>query len=191
MLRIKNFFNVFALSAVMFGAGVAATTVALSYLPSVIATTKVVAQNVKQSKTEEIDDINGWKWELQNCQRANQKVVCNFLVTNIGQNDNSLNLSVYDSRIFVSGSEYKAASANIGQSNSTYTNIIRGIPTKVNVIFNTPQEVTKLEALEVNYYSAKAQFRDVNISGSQASNPANPGKCTCPPQTNPKKPRQR
>jgi hypothetical protein len=197
MLRVKKLLNVFTLSAVMFSAGSTVATVALSYLPSVIATPGIVAQNVKQSKAEQVfeDEENGFKWELQNCRRTGQKVTCNFLVTNVGQEDRSVHIDTYESRMFdLSGNKYSAKGSQVG--NSQLITLIKGIPTKGSIIFELPQEITKVAILEMVLYritpgSTKLQFRDVNISTSQASNPTNPGNRNCPPQTNQKKPRQR
>jgi hypothetical protein len=65
MISVKNLVKVLALSTVMFGAGGTVATVALSYLPTVKASSTKVAQNAKQSKAEQIDGNSGWKWELQ------------------------------------------------------------------------------------------------------------------------------
>ena len=184
--------QVFVLSAVMFSAGVGVATVALSSLPSVTATPGIVAQNVKQSKAEQVIEENGLKWELLNCSRAGQKVICNFLVTNVGQQDRDVLVDGGShSRIFdLSGNEYRAKGSQIGSSQSSSgdasTTVIRGIPTKASVSFELPQEITKFAALEVvNYFPRNnLQFRDVNVSGVQASNPTSPVKC--PPQKNPK-----
>ena len=184
--------QVFVLSAAMFSAGVGVATVALSSLPSVTATPGIVAKNLKQSKAEQVIEENGLKWELLNCSRAGQKVICNFMVTNIGQEDRGVQLygSSY-SRIFdLSGNEYPAKGSQIGKdqgSNDSATTLIRGIPTKASVSFELPQEITSLAVLEVSYNRGgigKFQFRDVNVSGVQASNPTNSVKC--PPQKTPK-----
>lgn len=187
--------KVFVVSTAMFSAGVGVATVALSSLPSVTATPGIVAKNLKQSKAEQVIEEKGLKWELLNCSRAGQKVNCNFLVTNVGQEDNNVDLeSDSDSRIFdLSGNEYPAKGSQIGKSQSfesfaSSTTLIRGIPTKASVSFELPQEITKLAVLEVaTYFDGKIQFRNVNVSSSQASNPATPGNCTCPPQANSKK----
>lgn len=188
MLSFWKSGKVFVVSTAMFSAGISVATVALSYLPSVTAAPGIVTKVVKQSKAEQVVEKDGLKWELQNCRRASQNVICNFLITNVGQKDRYLYLNVYDSRFFdLSGNEYSAEAASVGQSNSTSSTLIREIPTKANVTFIAPQEITKLAALEVDYESGKIQFRNVNVSSSQASNPTNPRNCTCPPQTNPKK----
>ena len=183
--------QVFVLSAAMFSAGVGVATVALSSLPSVTATPGIIAKNLKQSKAEQVVEERSLKWELLNCSRAGQKVICNFFVTNIGQEDNYVILqSDSGSRIFdLSGNEYPAKGSQIGKdqsSTSSSTTLIRGIPTKASVSFELPQEITKLAVLEVaTVLNGKIQFRDINVTGVQVSNPANTVKC--PPQKNPKK----
>ena len=172
----------------MFSAGVGIATVALSSLPSVTATPGIVAQNVKQSKAEQVIEENGLKWELLNCSRASQKVICNFLVTNVGQEDRR-GVLLSDSRIFdLFGNEYLAKGSQIGKSQSSInssTTLIRGITTKASVSFELPQEITSFAVLEVSSSDGKFQFRDVNVRGVQASNPTNP--VNCPPQKTPKK----
>ncbi len=184
--------QVFVLSAVMFSAGVGVATVALSSLPSVTATPGIVAKNLKQSKAEQVIEENGLKWELLNCSRVSQKIICNFMVTNIGQEDNRVTLEGGSySRIFdLSGNEYPAKGSQIGKDQSSTSNsstiLIKGIPTKASVSFELPQEITKLAVLEVaTSLDGKIQLRDVNVSGVQASNPTSSVKC--PPQKTPKK----
>lgn len=83
MLRVKNLVKTVALSAVMFGAGATVATVALSYLPMVNATPTKVAQGLKQSKGEEVDEDNNLKFRFQNCKRGGKNVVCNVLATTL------------------------------------------------------------------------------------------------------------
>ena len=183
--------KVFVLSAVMFSAGVSAATIALSHLPIVTAAPKIVAGPGKQSKAERVIEEDGLKWDLQNCQRASQKVTCSFLVTNVGQKDRRFQFADTARTFDLSGNEYTANGSQMG--NSDYTTLILGISTKASVNFMLPQEITKFAVLEVSFYRrepgtiSKVQFRDVNVIGSQASNPMNSKNCTCPPQTNPKK----
>ncbi len=213
MPRVKNLFNVFALSAVMFGAGATVATVALSYLPTVNATPTIVAQGLKQSKPEAIDEEGNLKFQLQDCKRGTKTIVCNVTVTNLKDKNRTLQFNASEGNnstrgIDFSGNEYIANKVQIGQEQGKewlVKSLIGGIPTKISFSFEMPPEVTKLAVIEVNYLfgdrpeiggdarqNRKVQIRDVNISGSQASNPANPGSnCTCPPQTNPKKPRAR
>lgn len=188
MLSFWKSGKVFVVSTAMFSAGIGVATVALSYLPSVTAAPGIVTEVVKQTKAEQVVEKDGLKWELQNCQRASQNVICNFLVTNVGQTDRDLLLDKYGSRFFdLSGNEYSAEEGTVGRSNSSSSTLIRGIPTKANVTFIAPQEITNLAAFEVGYVGGRIQFRNVNVSSSQASNPTNPRNCTCPPQTDLKK----
>ncbi len=70
MLRVKNLVKVLALSTVMFGAGATVATIALSYLPTVNPSSTKVAQGLKQSKPEEVDEDNNLKFRLQDCKRG-------------------------------------------------------------------------------------------------------------------------
>ena len=209
MLRVKNLVKVLALSTVMFGAGATVATIALSYLPTVNASSTKVAQGLKQSKPEEVDEDNNLKFRLQDCKRGGKYVVCNVLATNL-KNENQKIWILWSSlvrgrAIDTNGNEYIAKQTQIGpsiakdgESSPLAANLIGGIPTKLSYSFEIPREVTNLAAVEVNYQIVgasiygKVAIRDVNIGSSQASNPANSGtKCICPPQTNPKKPRPR
>jgi hypothetical protein len=213
MLSINNFVRVLALSTVMFGTGATVATVVLSYLPIVNATPTKVAQGLKQSKPEAIDEEGGLKFQLQDCKRGIKTVVCNVTATNLSDKNRTLQFNASQGNtstrgIDFSGNEYVAKKIQIGQEQGNdwlVRSLIGGIPTKLSFSFEMPKEVTKLAVIEVNYLFGappevggdarqirKVQIRDVDISVSQASNPANPGtKCTCPTQTNPKKPRAR
>jgi hypothetical protein len=207
MIRVNNLIRTAALSTVMFGAGATVATVVLSYLPIVNATPTKVAQGLNQSKAEETDEEYGFKFRLQDCKRGGKTVVCNVLATNLKSDNQQIYISwstLVRSRVVdSSGNEYLAKQAQIGKSIAKdgeilSANLIAGIPTKLIYSFDIPPEVTNLAVIEVNYQIAgastptyrKVAIRDITIGGSQASSPSNPGtKCTCPPQTNSKKPR--
>ncbi len=210
MLRVKNLVKSVALFSVVFGAGATVATVALSYLPMVNASSTKVAQGLKQSKAEETDEEYGFKFRLQNCNRSGKTVVCNVLGTNLKSENQEIwiswSTSVRSRVVDSSGNQYVAKQAQIGQSIAKdgeilSANLITGIPTKLIYSFDIPPEVTNLAVIEVNYRMSgkssedrKVAIRDITIGGSQASNPSptNAGtKCTCPPATNPKKPRPR
>ncbi|MFH7029485.1 MAG: hypothetical protein ACHBN1_29890 [Heteroscytonema crispum UTEX LB 1556] len=195
--------KILILSVVMFGAGASAATIALSYLPSVTAAPKIVTQGLKQnSKTVVTDEERQFKFELQGCKRGNQKVTCNILITNLANKNKTIEfaasgVATQQSRLIDdSGNEYVAQNVKIGsqeRSSSLQTELIAGIPTKVILTFEIPQQISKFAVLEA-YIAAygysdgtaalKPEFRDVNFSGSQASNPRD--NCTCP-QTSSKK----
>lgn len=206
MFSVKNITTLVALSTVMFGTGATVATVTLSYLPMVNASSTKVAQGLKQSKAEESDEEYGFKFRLQDCKRGGKTVVCNVLATNLKSQNQQIWISwstlVRTRVIDSSGNEYIAKQAQIGPSIAKdgeilSANLIGGIPTKLIYSFDIPQEVTNLAAIEVSYQMSgtsseyrKVAIRDINIGASQASNPRNSGKdCTCPPQTNQKKPR--
>jgi hypothetical protein len=208
MIRVNNLIKTAALSTVMFGAGAAVATVSLSYLPIVNATPTKLAVGLKQSKGEEVDEKNNLKFRVQDCKRGGKTVVCNVIATNLKNENQKIVISWTDalhSRVIdSSGNQYIAKQTQIGSSiqkgndGTLAADLIGNIPTKIIYSFEIPQEVTNLAAFEVNYrfpssyiYDIeKVAIRDITIGGSQASSPSNPGtKCTCPPQTNPKKPR--
>jgi hypothetical protein len=205
MFKLWKSAKTLVLSVVMFGAGASVATIALSYLPSVTAAPKIVAQGLKQnSKLIANDEERELKLELQGCKRGTQQLICNFLITSLANKNRTIEVigggyTTGNSRIIDnSGNEYVAKEIQIGNQKKTstlQTELISGIPTKLSLSFEIPQQVTKFSVIEAvisayGYENVKvnAQFRDVNLSGSQASNPSIPGNnCTCPP-TNPKKP---
>lgn len=120
---------------------------------------------------------NGFRFNLQNCERSGESVTCNFMITNIGSGDESLTLKgstdANTSRVFdFSGNEYLVVANQAGQSQSqggrAEVNLIRNIPTRASVRFELPTEVSDLAVLAVGYYgrgvNSQAQFRDVAIT---------------------------
>jgi len=99
------------------------------------------------------------------------------MITNIGNKDEGLRLygsdSWYGSRVFdLSGNEYLAVAAQMGLSqNAQYADVelIRNIPTRANVRFELPLEVSDMALLKVDYHGGtgnhtNVQFRDVAIT---------------------------
>ena len=208
MLGVTKSIKALALSTIMFGAGASVATVALSYLPNANATPIKVAQGLKQSKAEEVDEDNNLKFRFQDCKRGGKNVVCNVLTTNLKNENREIVFHagrVIRGRIIdVDGNQYIGQlivkGEALGDYNEVATNLIYGTPTKLSYIFEVPREVTKIAALEVNYKirgnnygnDYKVVIRDITIGGSQASNSTNPGtNCSCPPQTTPKRPKPR
>lgn len=187
MLKVWKLGKVFVLSAAMFSAGVVTATVALSYLPKVSAAPELVAGGVKQLETGGVFEGDGVRWELQGCQRVNQKVTCNFLITSSVNGGLAIvkNISrVIDS----SGNEYQAKGIQIGRGGSDVVLAV-GVPIKGSITFELPREVTRLALVEMPVYNyPRVQFRNIDIGISQASNPTNTdNNCVCPRQK-PKKP---
>ncbi len=207
MLRVKNLVKTVALFSLVFGAGATVATIALSYLPTVNASSTKVAVGLKQSKGEEVDEEANLKFRFQDCKRGGKTITCNILVTNLYKDTQTVHFfsdwANYNSRIVdVSGNQYIAKLVKIGQKEEKREmdiQFIKDVPTKISFSFEIPPEVTNLAAIEIQYRTdisglkyGKTHFSDITIGISQASNPANAGtKCTCPPQTNPKKPRPR
>ncbi len=167
MLKQWRTAKLFILSAAMFSAGVGAATVTISYLPKVTAASETITET-KQLKPEQAIEVDGLKWEFYNCNRANKKVTCNIMVTNIGQKDRRVKINQYGSRIVdFSGKQYRARQASFGVSR-VLTTLRKGVPTKVNLSFQLPQNITSFDTLQVDSYNAKILFRQINIRGSQA-----------------------
>ncbi len=191
MSGVRKLVKTIALSSLIFGNTVTGVMAAPISRPTATTSATKLAQRLKQEtpKAQQTVEDNGFKFELQNCQRATQRVTCSFLITNIEQQDRDLTLWVNassNSRIFdSSGNEYIAKEAQLGRDRSTFgatTRLIRSIPAKASVSFDLPQELTKLAVLEVGYdIGRKLQFRDVSIVGSKPVSSSGTGcNCTCP-----------
>jgi hypothetical protein len=198
----KNLMHIFGksgktlvLSAVMFVAGASAATIALSYLPGVIAAPKIVAQGLKQdAKTVVTDEERKLKFELQGCSRVSQKVSCDIIMTNLASESRKIRFytSTYSvgrkSRLIDdSGNEYVAQKIKIGSQELDIleTELITGVPTKAILTFEIPPQVTKFAVVEadITYNNGdveiKPQFRNISLGGSQATNPGS--ESNCPP----------
>jgi hypothetical protein len=154
---------------------------------SVALTSRSIVQKFSQQK-QISSDQQGFRIELQSCQKMMDKVSCSILITNIGNEDaaiiflgpmtysdpNKVPLAV-DS----SGEQYLTKEVQISKETTgdghqnAYSKLILGIPTKVKMIFKVPPSTTNFSVLVVNYavgdiYSSNnyrsVQFRNVDIS---------------------------
>jgi hypothetical protein len=167
----------------MFSVGATVATVALSYLGSVNATSVKLAQELKQeSKAVVVDGERDLKLELKDCKRANQKVICNFLLTSLANKNRTIEFTgggytSGNSRIIDdSGNEYTALQVQVGSHihrSAQQAELIPNIPTKAILTFEIPQKVTKFSVIEAaitaygyNDTKIQAQFRDYEISTS-------------------------
>lgn len=172
MSSSRKFALVTALSSLIFGT-VAATAIASVSSPDATTSAATLAQTSQQEKpAEQVVESDGFKFQLQRCQRASKKVTCFLLTTNLANKDRNLRLYSRDTRSFdFSGNEYVGQIVQVGKGkgqNYAQTSFIQGVPVKASVTFELPQSVTQLAVVEIVFYGlSSVKFRDVDIIGSK------------------------
>ncbi|MEO1763896.1 MAG: hypothetical protein AAFR83_18465 [Cyanobacteria bacterium J06629_18] len=151
--------QVIALSTLIFG----------SFIPTAFSAT-APQEKVQETKSETLLAQStvrkgNFKFQIQNCRRSNEKVICGVLVTNISDR----NRIIYFYRtgtnaIDYSGNAYEGKLPVIAK----YSDVLRfemtpGIPTKVNYHFTIPQGINRLAGIEVSGSMRKIGFRNVPI----------------------------
>ena len=115
---------------------------------------------------------DGFKIAFQGCYR-NEKVNCNFMITNLKSENRRFKLSTRGSRTIDSfGNEYAARKVRVARYTSSryaYSALIQGIPIKAGIDFDLPAHLNSLAVVEIIHSGGNLQFRDVKINGSQAS----------------------
>lgn len=115
---------------------------------------------------------DGFKIAFQGCYR-NEKVNCNFMITNLKSENRRFKLSTRGSRTIDSfGNEYAARKVRVARYTSSryaYSALIQGIPIKAGIDFDLPAQLNSLAVVEMIHSGGNLQFRDVKINGSQAS----------------------
>jgi mRNA-degrading endonuclease HigB of HigAB toxin-antitoxin module len=189
---MRKFIKVIAVSNLIVAMSAATATALSASQPAATTSNATLAQRAEQgtsTATQTFED-NGLKFDLKNCQRVQQTVTCNLLITNFGNPDRQVGLYGNHNYVYVpkpqifddSGNQYVVKQVQFGKEKSTtnaWTTLIKGIPVKATISFELPQEVTKLAVLEVvvsndrryspDYLQGKAQFRDVDIVASNPS----------------------
>lgn len=191
---MKNFaFNI-ALSVAMFTAGAVVATVACSYIGSVNANLIRVAQKSDEQDSTMVtkDSRQLIELELKGCDRKNQKVLCNFLLVNLSNNNQELSLIANESfdsgsRIIdLEGTEYKPVFVQVGSSSgseSLKADLIPDIPIRVALTYKIPSQVSKFKVIETivaDYNNlltfgqkSRLQFQDVSLRGSTVAKSTN------------------
>jgi hypothetical protein len=124
---------------------------------------------------------NDYEFQLQNCiKKSSTEVICNFLITNLTNSDNSLGISNKTRAFDSSGIEYLTTTYALGSSQvsrSTVginTKLLQGVPIKSSFTFEVPQDVNELIALELPYWYAvgniaewsEVKFGNIKISSN-------------------------
>jgi hypothetical protein len=150
-----------------------ATTIVLAGLVT-LALEPCVTSAHEIAPAQQTVENNGFKFNLQNCLRSGKAVTCNLLVTNTSDKDRSFILAEYACRVFdFSGNEYLSTGTKAGRSQGTYHHpsnvvLLRDVPTKANIKFELPTEVSDLKILSIvgyeGYQAGKVEFRDIAIT---------------------------
>lgn len=122
--------------------------------------------SVQQSK-----EVKGFRFDLKRCKGTEQQIVCEFLITQIGQDEH---LFLYargtdpPTRAFdFSGNEYQAQTVSVvGERNERYVGyrFVSGVPTKAGLIIGeVPREVTTFAVLDFAVDSWRVEFRNVSL----------------------------
>lgn len=153
---------------------------------------------------QSIDEDTNLKFESRGCYRTkSKKVICDVLVTNLGNTRPKIRLAVVEvykpltNAIDSSGTVYVTNEIIAGGSSIKHDVDITfppAIPTKVSFIFEIPPQVTELTALDVGYLhwigrgsTVPKQIALTNIgtiasqpNTSRVTNGRNNRNCTCP-----------
>lgn len=186
---MRDFARKFTSSVAIFIAGAVVATITSSYIASVNANSTRIAQVSKQdSKMVSIDQERQMRFELKGCNRVNQKLSCNFLLTNLASENRQIvfygsGYSNARSRMIDdSGNEYSPLTVQVGgQVGSTeqQTYLIPGVPMKVVLTFKVPPQVSNLSVIEavITDYSpgstGKSNFQIKDISLGNSTGAAN------------------
>lgn len=129
-----------------------------------------VTQSVAQGTQDQIlisqsavDEDSNLKFESRGCRRTKAtQVTCDILLTNIGDKRQDFGVGtrgdILTNSVDSSGSVYPAqivqSGAGIAEGSGKFDiSLAPGIPTKVTLVFEIPQEVTELAALDIAYYA--------------------------------------
>lgn len=183
---MKRFPRVFAVSSlimsILANAQVEATTTNVTLAQATQQETPAFERTIEQQ---------GWKFELQNCQRVKETVSCNFLITNVGYPERHIQLygnhnysDVSKVQIIdYSGNQYVVKSlrfGNIQHQSEIQQRLIQGVAVAASISIELPQQVNKLAMFEIVYRNGRAfwdmdsrigsaKFRDLEIVTAKAS----------------------
>jgi len=125
---------------------------------------------------EQIVETDYFKFQLQNCQRAREKVTCPVLVTNLTDSPRSIYLYIRsdDRAIDPSGDIYNFTRLEVGKRYTTSryveTTFSPSLPTKANFYLEIPKNINKLAGLEFSYSTSgdrdKLALRNISIIGN-------------------------
>lgn len=152
------FLGYFAVGIALY-CGVTVVSAKAASVPQVVAQKPPVEIVLAQS----VDEETNLKFESRGCRRTKPtQVTCDILMTNIGDKRQDFGLGtrgdIITNSVDSSGTVYAAkivqSGAGIAEGSGKFDiSLAPGIPTKVTFIFEIPQEVTELAALDIAYYA--------------------------------------
>jgi hypothetical protein len=111
----------------------------------------------EESNSKKTVEENDLKFQLQGCLRKNQRVSCNFLITNTDNVNRWFRLNWMNSSrvIDTNGNDYKVKLVTIGSEKPSRTfsrtTLVPGVPMKASFILELPPQVNDFAVLEIEY----------------------------------------
>lgn len=139
----------------------------------------LLAQSAAEDTKSTVEDTN-FSFQLPNCQRVRDELVCGVKVTNLTDTPQDIRFNSKDARVVdLSGNVYSLSKIQMGEEEFTVylsTTLTPGIPTKINYHFTVPQEVNRLAGIEFQYRAdaTKNRYRKVGIRDISIGNPKSP-----------------
>lgn len=140
----------------------------------------LLAQSAAEDTKSTVEDTN-FSFQLPNCERIRDELVCGVKVTNLTDSPQPIYLTLKDARVVdLSGNVYSLSKIQMGEEESTVylsTTLTPGIPTKINYYFTVPPEVNQLAAIEFQYQAngngpkRKVGIRDISIGNPKSPKP--------------------
>jgi hypothetical protein len=152
-------------------------------LASIPAITNAQSGAVRQASQQTVESKT-YEFSLKSCKKIGDRVICELLVTNKGE-DQRLELRNEETRVIdEDGNEYRASRVKFGTEETTWiatVNMVTSVPMKAILTFDgIPLQTQKLTLLEVNfaypenysYEEFKVQLRNPVLDGiNEANNP--------------------
>ncbi len=138
-----------------------ATLVSLIFT-NVTTTTQAFAQTTPQQSTQnrQVDRRYNLSFESRGCQRANNRVICDVVVTNFTDASRKVSFGAdfqdYQTRVIdTQGNVYIASGLQLNEIQKGKEKVLidlpPGIPTKLAFNFRIPKQVTELTAIDLGY----------------------------------------
>jgi hypothetical protein len=152
--------------------------------------TPVLAQySCPSREVQTVDEVNGFKFEAQGCQRQGKKVICQAWITSLEKDVESMGYSREDSSwgktrlIDLAGNEYVPeliqSGKDVEKSPYMYIRLTQNVPLKVSATFTSiPESIRDVALLEVSLYNSgsklRGKLRNLKVTEAKAENNAMP-----------------
>lgn len=145
------------------------TAITLLMLPVINVPVAVAQSFTQQSQNTLVNKDNTLKFDLQGCQRENQQVICDLLITSLIDEKRDLQIYAKSRVLDFSGSEYISKGvrfSNERPAESAEKALIQGVSMKASIFFEIPSHVNNLAALDIYYwfgYQTSIALRNIAI----------------------------